>query len=201
MLTHLSTHRALTNILQFENDQGALPLVAANPVNLYLDIFFNGWEAFVAGTGGVVATGVAPQSPPNVTGYGSIDVATILQGTAVLTTVYPDTTINHFDFNSFFFGCVLSSQESAAGVPQSCTVTVTGLDKNGKQVAKQSFNFVANALSQQMIKATLVGFTGLQTATFSTSSKLVGAVPENATVTTLGDTFSYTVYSQNPISP
>ena len=129
------------------------------------------------------------------------DTENSIEGTPALTTVYQDTTIDHFDFQSFYFGCVLSSQETATGVPQSCTVTVTGFDKNGKQVAKQSFPFVANALSQQMIKATLVGFTGLQTASFSIASNLLGVLPENATVSTVADTFSYTVYSQNPIAP
>ncbi len=52
-----------------------------------------------------------------------------------MTVVYPNMTIDHFSLFSFFFSlffaCVLSTKESAAGVPQSCTVMVTGLGKNG----------------------------------------------------------------------
>lgn len=156
---------------------------------------------FTAGVGGAPATGVLPQSPPNQIASGPLTPATLLQGTPALTTVYQDTTIDRFDFFSFFYGCVLATQETVAGAPEPCTVTVTGLDKNGRQVAQQSFDFVANALSEQMNKATLVGFTGLQTATFSVTSKALGTLPENARVALVGDTFNYTVFSQNPISP
>lgn len=187
-------------ILQFENDVGATQLVAANPVNVYDDMFFQGFEVFVAGTT-MNTPGVEAQSPPNVITYGATAVSTILQGTPALTVLYADSTIDHFSFFSFFLGCVVASEETVLGVPQPCTITVTGIDKNGKQVAQQDFKFnTNNGLSQQMIEAKLVGFTGLQTATFSTSASLVG-LPINTTTAFLGDNFNYTVYGQNPISP
>ena len=191
---------SLTTI-QFENDPGATPLVGFNPVNIYLDIFFKGWEVFDFGVAGSTANvpGVLPQSPPVLIGYGTLDAATVEQGTPALTVIYQDTTVDHFDFNSFFFGCALDTVEGAASAPQTCTVTVTGFDKNNKQVAQQKFNFVQDGLSQQMVQAKLVGFTNLQTATFSTASTLLGTLPVNTTVSTVADTFNYTVYGQNPV--
>ncbi|KAL6720628.1 hypothetical protein ACLMJK_002553 [Lecanora helva] len=193
----------LPQIARFENDPGATPLVAANPVDLYLDIFWQGWEVFTFGAAGDPTNlpGVIPQSPDNLISFGTLDAATIDQGTPELTVVYPDTTIDHFSFYSFFFGCVVSSTETAAGVPQTCTVTVTGFDKNNKQVAKQSFTFTSNGgLNQQMVQARLVGFDNLQRAEFSTKASLLG-LPTTAAISTLGDTFNYTVFSASPISP
>lgn len=177
--------------------------MAGNPLEIYQDIFFQGFEVFIAGVAGATSDlpGVEPQSPPNLITYGTLGIATIDQGTPELTVVYPDTTIDHFSFFSFFYGCVLSTEETVLGMPQPCTVTVTGIDKNGMQVAQQAFEFNTNGgLSEQMVEAKLVGFTGLQSAIFSTSASLAG-LPENATTATVADTFNYTVFGQNPISP
>ena len=77
------------------------------------------------------------------------------------------------------------------GVPQSCNLTVTGLNAQGTQVAQQTFAFVSNgALNQQMIEAELKGFEGLQNAVFMTQAS------DEDTVATLADTFNYTVFGK-----
>ena len=76
-------------------------------------------------------------------------------------------------------------------MPQSCNLTVTGLNAQGTQVAQQTFGFVSNgALNQQMIEAELKGFEGLQNAVFRTQAS------DEETVATLADTFNYTVYGK-----
>ena len=96
-------HWCLLVVFQFENDVGATPLVALNPVDLYLDIFFKGWEVFAYGVAGATGNvpGVTPQLPPNLISYGALDTATIEEGTLALTVVYPDTTIDHFRLQFF----------------------------------------------------------------------------------------------------
>ena len=120
-----------------------------------------------------------------------MDVATIDQGAPTLTADYQGSTIAYFNLYSFFFGCALGSEESVVGVPQSCNLTVTGLNAQGTQVAQQTFGFVSNGgLNQQMVEAELKGFQGLETAFFVTQAS------DAATVATLADTFNYTVYGK-----
>ena len=77
-------------------------------------------------------------------------------------------------------------------MPQSCNLTVTGLNSQGTQVAQQTFAFVSNgALNEQMIEAKLKGFEGLQNAVFTTQAS------DKDLVATLADTFNYTVFGQD----
>ena len=114
----------------------------------------------------------------------------------MMTTVYQDTTIDHFDLSSFFFGCVVGLDNGQADPAISCTVTATCVNPAGKTVASQSFNFMSNGgLVQNMVEAKPSGFKGCQFVSFVTASAA------GATTGTAMDTFTYTVYSTLPLSP
>ena len=151
------------------------------------------------GVGGVgPVAGILPQSPPNDIGYGKLVDATIEQGTPMMTAVYPDTTVLFFDLTSFYFGCIVALQNTAADPPVPCTVTTTCVNPAGKTVATQSFVFATNGgLAQDMVQAKPIGFKGCQYVTFSTTSNN----PANVDIATGLDTISYTVYSTLPLSP
>lgn len=72
---------------------------------------------------------------------------TQLQGTPTLTTYYPGSTIDSFDLESFYFGCVVQLGQGAAALPQACNVQITGYKgsdnsvSNAKQVCSQQFQY------------------------------------------------------------
>lgn len=98
------------------------------------------------------------------------------------------TTTRFFDFNSFYFGCVIGTLESAASAPVACTVTVTGY-RFGVKLASQSFSFNPGpaAVTAPMTKANLgFAFNDVDKVTFSTSY-----AGSSATGATLLDNLSY----------
>lgn len=189
-----SQKQALTDVAQFDNVNTAVPIISAEPVGIYEDLDYPGWSLVVTditGSNSILPL-LVPNTPPNCIAYAVLDVATIEQGAPYLTTVYEESTIAYFNLYSFFFGCAVGSEETVVGVPQSCNLTVTGLNAQGKQVAQQTFAFVSNgALNKQMIEAKLKGFEGLQNVVFTTQAN------DKNLVATLVDTFNYTVFEQD----
>lgn len=113
-----------------------------------------------------------------------------------MTVNYADSTVDHFDLKSFYYGCALGSEESVAGVPSPCTITVRGYsDDDGEDlVATQSFDYKVGTLQlqSQMQKAVLGnGFKGVKKVEFDVSAELITAG--------LINTVSYTVYSTEKI--
>ncbi|KAF2639666.1 hypothetical protein P280DRAFT_44758 [Massarina eburnea CBS 473.64] len=109
-----------------------------------------------------------------------------------MTVDYADSTIDHFDLKSFYYGCAVGSEVSVVGVPLACTVTVKGYadTQKTKLTASQSFGFEVGLLQveAQMKKASLgKGFVGVRVVEFFVSNELVTAA--------LIDTVEYTVYS------
>lgn len=133
--------------------------------------------------------GVIPNSPPNCAAFASGDTATTSQGVPEMTAVYDDSTISNFTLGSFFYGCVLGTEESLTAAPRSCTITLTGFNSGGKQIARQDFPFVADGLEQQMIEGHPVGFTQAQYITFVIQAP-------NSTLVALIDSVSYTLFSK-----
>jgi hypothetical protein len=185
---------SLDQLARFENAPG-LPLVAASPIGIYLDLFWQGMS--LAQTGGVQnLVIVVPNSPSNVAAYSATDLATLQQGQPAMTTNYGDSTIDHFDLYSFYYGCALSAQASVLGVPQSCTISIKGYadDQATKLVAEQSFQFTVGLLqaNAQMQKANVNSkFKDLKRVNFFVSNDVL--------VTGLIDTVSYKVYSDKNI--
>ncbi|KAF2028332.1 hypothetical protein EK21DRAFT_90750 [Setomelanomma holmii] len=184
----------LDQLARFENAEG-LPLVAASPINIYLDVFWQGMS--LVQTGGVQNVAfVEPNSPPNCAAYSKLDLATVQQGQPSMTTNYADSTIDHFDLHSFYFGCALGTQASVLGVPQSCTVSIKGYedDQATKLVTEQSFSFSVGVLqtNAQMVKASV-------SSKFKDLKRVNFFVSNDATTAALIDTVSYTVYSDKKI--
>ena len=132
--------------------------------------------------------GVVPNSPSNCASVGPGLTAT-LQGTAEMSAVYDDATISNFTLESFFFGCILGTEESETSEPMSCTITLTGFSSSGKKIAQQDFPFVADGVQQQMIEAYPKGFTQVQYITFVIQAP-------NTTIVALIDSVSYNVFSK-----
>ncbi|KAK3080511.1 hypothetical protein LTS18_000649 [Coniosporium uncinatum] len=189
---------SLRQVARFDNDI-SVPLTGAAPINEYLDIFWNGMSLVNTVSVAGANPGVFPNSPSNYAAYSVGDAATVLQGQPAMTVNYQDSTVDHFDLRSFYFGCAAGLQNGAVSLPLTCTVTATGKDRKGKQVARQSFKFQSNGgLRQNQIKATLSrSFVNLGSVEFKTTT---GNAAADALVATVIDTVDYTVYGARPIS-
>lgn len=185
---HKTWHK-LNQVARFENHEG-LPLVAASPVGIYLDVFWQGM-ALTQTISSVVLSGVKPNTPSNYASYSKTGVATLKEGQPSMTTEYQDSTIDHLDLDSFYYGCVLSTKVSLFGKPKACTVSIEGYaDGEGKKlVEKQSFEFKpTGGLVSEMMKAKVnAKFKGLKRVDFFVDGLLTAA---------LIDTVNYTVYSE-----
>ena len=56
-----------------------------------------------------------------------------------MTTLYQDSTVDYFDLESFFFGCVSGLENSQAARPAGCTVIAKCISSQEKTIAKESF--------------------------------------------------------------
>ena len=82
------------------------------------------------------------------------------------------TSTSTMDVKSFHVACALASQESAAGVAQKCSVTITGIKQGAANVAK-TVSYVPSGNPASMMLVTMpTGFTGLQSVTFGKSQHL-----------------------------
>lgn len=146
---------ALPQSARFDNDQG-LPGVAASPIGIYDDIYWQGFSLAITGSVQNVFI-VEPNTGSNLAAFARNDLATISQGQPAMTVNYADSTIDHFDLSSFYYACVYATEASIAAKPQSCTLTIRGYkDDAAKQlVAEQSFDFNVGVFqtNAQMSKA------------------------------------------------
>jgi hypothetical protein len=129
---------------------------------------------------------VKPNTPSNLAAFGGL----LGGGSGSISST--GTSIDHFDLNSFYFGCALSTVTSVIGVPASCTITVKGYtDDAGTQLAgQQDFCYTVNtlSLSTQMVQGTLP-------ATFKNLRRVTYTVSGLATAGLI-DTVAYTAYSK-----
>lgn len=121
---------------------------------------------------GLAPTGVAAQSKPNVAVQDIL--TTSLDNTATLKPASSKTT--YFSLQSFYFGCVASSQESVVGVPLACSLTLTGKRK-GKTVVTQKISFSPSGLlTSPMKKQTFAGaWSSVDEVDFKQTSALAAA--------------------------
>ncbi|KAF2674293.1 hypothetical protein BT63DRAFT_6662 [Microthyrium microscopicum] len=94
----------------------------------------------------LIVTGVIPNTQNNMAAFSALDTATVLEGTAAMTTVYPDSTIDHFDLYSFYYACSSATQTSLLGLPLSCTITASAYT----DVSKPVFIIIAAVPSRSM---------------------------------------------------
>jgi hypothetical protein len=138
-----STYTSLTVPSQFDDIYVADAPLSLQPIGTYQDLV---WDRFNVINVGNALTGVAPQSKPNVA------VQYILSGglgnTATLKPASSKT--KYFSLQSFYFGCVPSSQETAAGAAIPCTLTLTG-KRNGKVVVTQDISFAPSGLTGLLV--------------------------------------------------
>lgn len=143
------------------------------------------------GVNGAVTLGIVPPSKPNGAGYSALSG---LQPS--ITTQYPGSATDTFDFHSLYAGCVAKTQETVASVVTRCSILVQGY-RATRLVAKQriSYDFGVVALRAPMQKFSLDNFTNIDTVTFAsefTVGDLLGV--------TIFDDLDYTVYYPTPES-
>jgi hypothetical protein len=145
------------------------------------------WDGFNVINVALAPVGVAAQTKPNVAVQYLL--STGLDNTATLKPASSKTT--YFSLQSFYFGCVASSQETVAGVPLACSLTLTGKRK-GKTVVTQVISFTpANLLTSPMKKQT---FAGAWTNVDEVDFKLNGLVAA-AAVGVLYDNVQFTTFT------
>lgn len=191
---------------------------ALNFVNVYKSLYYQAFN--LVGTDNLGISGVVPNSLPNVSPYlpryffrvrfevlthsqyaAFGDQSALVQGQPMITANYEGSTIKFFHLKSFYYGCNVITEESAAGVPASCDITITGYDINNNVVAgPQTFDYVATGLLQQMSPA--IVNSDFQThevyrIEFDYQSNLLGSSLSGVTNAVVGgfvDTMVYDVY-------
>jgi hypothetical protein len=126
------------------------------------------------------------------------------KGTPMFTTNYPESKIQRFDLQSFYFACVLNTANGATAVPTPCNIQITGYQgsdnsvSNAKQVCSQQFQYNPTTIlgSQQQAFSRQVNncFKNLQFAivTYTLPGGLSAA---NAALAILLDDIKYTTYT------
>ena len=136
-------------------------------------------------------TGVAPNTPQNAAAFSAN--TELLDGQTLVTSNFINSVVASFTPHTFFYGCVVATEETAAGVAQSCTITATGFAPGGAQVASQDFVFAAGpatTLVQPMVQGTFgPAFANVQTVRFALTSAL-----SDVLVAGLIDTVTATLY-------
>ena len=206
----ITYYSAFLQLARFDNLSG--PPVAIKEIGQYLDIDFKG--IFLIPTLNLPGhPGVPPNTPSNMAGFTLVNPVSLLKGPPAMSVNYPDSTVDFFDLESFWYGCVLPTQETVASSPISCDITVTGFSDiaGEQQVCKQTFQFRVDGLvssliggtpvgdqlvtvSKPMLKANLnAGFRGVRKVVFAVADRSL--LPSLLTVALL-DTVEYTVYSK-----
>ncbi|KAM0718843.1 hypothetical protein Q7P37_005915 [Cladosporium fusiforme] len=177
-----------TTVLTTFDDRVSVPGVSElNPVGNYKSLNWRGLDVLQAGVLGINA--VRPQSGINVAANGV--TSTLLQGGISITAQ----SVKSFDLQYAYFGCVVNTVETAASVPQACTVAFSGYKKGQSKVFKtvnQQFN-PTNLLISKMTKATFdSAFAGLDRVDVA----VVGGVTPSTLTGLLIDNVQYKTYSK-----
>ena len=136
--------------IMFDDIPVTVPVASLQPIGTYKGLT---WDGFNVINVALAPVGVAAQSKPNVAVQ--YILSTGLDNTATLKPASSKTV--YFSLQSFYFGCVASSQETVAGVPLSCSLKLTGKRK-GKTVVTQDISFTsAGLLTSPMKKQTFAG--------------------------------------------
>lgn len=187
IITNLSYSLASPLTRKQYEDAPRLPLVPLSPADQYKGLHYEGFLYVDAGIDGALLTGVKPSSPSTI--IASSAVSDLVAGGA--SRIDTDgTTTTSFDFESFRFGCSVNPiAVSVVGVPQACTVSVTGYDADGESVANQQFSFVPTGLKSDMAYAELNDdFYELSAVEFTSTSEL------KPVVAALFDDLTFTLY-------
>lgn len=178
-----------TSVLATFDDLPSVPGVSElNPVGNYKGLNWKALDVLQAGVGGINA--VLPQSGKNVAANGI--TSTILQGGGISITAQ---SVKSFDLEYAYFGCVVNTVETAASIPQACTVAFSGYKKGQSKVFKtvnQQFN-PTNPLISKMSKAAFdSAFAGLDRVDVA----VVGGITPSTLTGLLIDNVQYKTYSK-----
>lgn len=177
-----------SQLATFDDLPSLIGVSELNPVGNYKGLNWRALDVLQAGIGGINA--VRPQSGINVAANGI--TSTILQGGGISITAQ---SVKSFDLQYAYFGCVVNTVETAASVPQACTVAFSGYKKGSSKVFKtvnQSFS-PTNPLISKMTKATFdSAFAGLDRVDVA----VVGGVTPATLTGLLIDNVKYTTYAK-----
>ncbi|KAI1872837.1 uncharacterized protein JN550_003711 [Neoarthrinium moseri] len=146
---------------------------ASQSIGLYQGLDYRGVKVVRPGQGGILLSGVNPQSSPNV---GAYDSTTAVDGLPQLTLRYPTSVYTSFILSSFYFGCVLGPPDAIASVAVGCNVTAIGYYRD-REATRNSFKFVPDSPGavQKMARADLERqFIGIDTLHFETDYAAAG---------------------------
>jgi hypothetical protein len=175
-----------TEVLATFDDRTAIPAVSLiNPVGNYKGLNWKALDILQAGLNGQGA--VIAQSGANVAANGVPD--TIRNGGISITAQ----SVKSFDLHYAYFGCVVDTVETAASVPQACTIAFSAYKKGQSEVYKTvnvQFN-PSNPLISKMTKATFdSSFAGLDRVDVA----VVGGLTPSALTGLLIDNVQYRTY-------
>ncbi|KAK5126280.1 hypothetical protein LTR85_010516 [Meristemomyces frigidus] len=168
-------HAASTGFKQqqatFDDITVTVPVASLQPIGTYKSLVWNNFNVIDVS---LAPTGVAPETEPNVAVQYLL--TTGLSNTASLTPA-SSSGVSYFALESFYFGCVASSQETVAGLPIACSLTLTG-KRGGETVATQEVSFSPSGLlTSEMDKVEFAGsWQAVDEVTFEQTEALAVAI-------------------------
>lgn len=111
-----------TNTSQFDDLTAVPALPEVDPVGTYKGLQWNAFNVLEQTLGKAAA--VEPQSGLNVASNGFTDDLDSSPSIQIISSY------STFDLQSLYFGCVIDSLESVAGVAEDCTITLTAYKKS-----------------------------------------------------------------------
>lgn len=181
----LSIPRTTSGVQQVAtfDDLIALPALSqVNPVGVYKGLKYNSLNVLQAGTA-VKAQSGANVAANSITG-------TILTGGPSISA----STVKSFDLQNLYFGCAANTLQSAASVPQQCTIAFTAF-KAGSSVAYDTINAQFNPDNAVSSKMTQVKFPSSWTKLGNVEISVVQATTTELLNALLIDNVSYKSYS------
>jgi hypothetical protein len=171
----------------FDDRTSIIGVSVINPVGNYKGLNWKGLEVLQPGVLGI--SPIIPQSGINVAANGA--PTQLLQGGISITAQ----SVKAFDLQQAYFGCTVNTVETAASLPQACTVAFSGYKKGQSEVFKTvnvQFN-PENPVSSKMAKAEFdSSFAGLDRVDVA----LVAGLTPTTLAGLLIDNVQYRTYSK-----
>ncbi|KAL9049086.1 MAG: hypothetical protein Q9162_007401 [Coniocarpon cinnabarinum] len=144
----------------FESVERAVPGLTTTVIGIYNMLSFNMNYANTDPDLDGNHLGSAPHSYPDVAAFSANTNLFNLTGPASITADYVESTISYFQPQSWYYGCVFATEESAGSLPNTCDITATGFDSKlqvrtftSPQTARRSRQFQNSETLEPAIEA------------------------------------------------
>lgn len=178
-----------SELATFDDIQALPALSELSPIGVYKGLEYRALDTLIQGLLGQTITGVVPHSGDQVAANGVTDNLLTGSGPALI----PADGNKALDLESLYFGCVVNSAETAAGVPSECTVAFTAY-LPGQAVAYETINQQFNPKNPLRADMTKAVFPKTWVKMGKIEIAVVQALATSTLTGLLLDDVKYTVY-------